>query len=156
MLCLLFNCMFSSKNNLFSLNHFKFACMSVCTQVVYSPQIESFSWLLDLFFLETMLKVQTGVPAAVCWLFIIYLNKSTLKVSVGEVDMVAFMNWCRVVRLVAAHCREWNHCLSQRLWVCGECPEKKRHCAVTFSRQCWWCFPRSGHFFPSFIQQCGG
>lgn len=121
--------MFSSKN-LFSLNHFKFVCMSVCTQVVYSPQIESFSWLLDLFFLETMLKVQAGVPAAVCWLFIIYLNKSTLKVSVGEVDMVAFMNWCRLVRLVAAHCREWNHCLSQRLWVCGECPEKNRHCGV--------------------------
>lgn len=120
-------------------------CMSVCTQVVYSLQIESFFWLLDLFPLATR--------CGVCWLLIIYINNPT---------HLSLCRWSSLLWLAAAHSMECEtSCSAPTLWVCGECPEK--HPIAVWHVHRGWRISNVGvdifHdqvIFPSYIQQCAG
>lgn len=94
-------------------------CVSVSTQVVYNLQLESFSWLLDLFSpLETMFKVQTGVAG---WF---YLPKqwSRGRGHLMPFGAVSDRPQCETSILTPA----------LGLW--------RVSCCVRFSRQCCW-FP---------------
>lgn len=120
-------------------------CMSVCRQVVYSLQIESLFWLLNLFSLE--------MRCAVCWLLITYINMPTL---------LSLCRWSGLLWLAAAHSMEWrNQCLTPTLWVCGECPEKHPRAVWHFHGGCHTSNAsvvdifHDQVIFPSFIQQCG-
>lgn len=95
-------------------------CMSVCTQVVYSQQIESFFWLLDLFPFETR--------CGVCRLLIIYINNPT---------HLSLCRWSSLLWLAAAHSiGVRNQCSTPTLWVCGECLGK-HPCAVWHVHRGW-------------------